>query len=434
MRLLNKPLYMYLMLFSFTTIVGTLLLYLPITGVKPLNFVDAFFISASAFTVTGLATIDISSQFNWLGDTIILLLIQIGGLGIVTVTLLTLILMHRKISLRNRYLIMTTWNIESPGGVIKLILQFVIYSILTEFIGAICIALSFIPKYGLGKGIFLSAFTSISAFNNAGFSLFSDNMMGTVNDPIITMIVPILIIMGGIGPLVFLDVATTRKLSKLTLHSKIVLTTSVILILIGWVVFYFLEYNHSMAHLSFLEKLGASFFQSVTTRTAGFNSVDIGQITPPTSILLMLLMFIGGAPISAAGGIKVTTLVLTLLFIKSTLRNEQHPSIFKKSINEHTLKTAVAITFSAGAFVIIVSFIVSYINSAISYTKVLFEVISAFGTVGLSMNFTTFYDSPTKIVIVLTMLIGKIGILTFLQLFITEKNQKFHYAKENVHL
>lgn len=321
MRLLNKPLYMYLMLFSLTTIVGTLLLYLPVTGVKPLNFVDAFFISASAFTVTGLATIDVSSQFNWLGDTIILLLIQIGGLGIVTVTLLTLILMHRKISLRNRYLIMTTWNIETPGGVIKLILQFVVYSIFTEFIGAICIALSFIPKYGIGKGIFLSVFTSISAFNNAGFSLFNDNMMGTVNDPIITIIVPILIIMGGIGPLVFLDIATTRKLTKLTVHSKIVLTTSVILIFIGWIVFYFLEYNHSMTHLSFLEKLGASFFQSVTTRTAGFNSVDIGLITPPTSVLLMLLMFIGGAPISAAGGIKVTTLVLTLLFIKSTLRN-----------------------------------------------------------------------------------------------------------------
>lgn len=259
-------------------------------------------------------------------------------------------------------------------------------------------------------------------------------MMRTVNDPIITIIVPVLIIMGGIGPLVFLDVATTRKLSKLSVHSKIVLTTSVILIFIGWVVFYFLEYNHSMMHLSFLEKLGASFFQSVTTRTAGFNSVDIGQITPPTSILLMLLMFIGGAPISAAGGIKVTSLVLTLLFIKSTLKNEQHPSIFKKSIHDHTLKTAVAITFSAGTFVIFISFIVSYLNSTISYSKVLFEVISAFGTVGLSMNFTTVYDSPTKIVIVLTMLIGKMGILTFLQLFITEKKQKFYYAKENVHL
>src|SRR5699024_2003449 len=156
-----------------------------------------------------------------------------------------------KVSLRNRYLIMTTWNIETPGGVIKLILQFVVYSILTEFIGAICIALSFIPKYGFGKGLFFSVFTSISAFNNAVFSLFIVNLLRIVIASIITIIVPILIIMVGIGPLVFLDVATTRKLSKLTVHSKIVLTTYVILIFIGSVVFYFLEYNHSMMHLSF---------------------------------------------------------------------------------------------------------------------------------------------------------------------------------------
>src|SRR5699024_12103131 len=170
-----------------------------------------------------------------------------------------------------------------------------------------------------------------------------DNMMRTVNDPIITIIVPILIIMGGIGPLVFLDIATARKLSKLTVDSRIVLPTSIILIFIGWIVFYFLESNHSMAHLSFLEKLGASFFQSVTTRTAGFYSVDIGLITPPTSVLLMLLMFIGGAHISAAVGIIVTSLVLTLLFIKSTLKYEQHPSILKKSIHYHTLLTSVDI-------------------------------------------------------------------------------------------
>ncbi|QDX06756.1 TrkH family potassium uptake protein [Staphylococcus saprophyticus] len=434
MKQLTKPLYFYLLLFITTTLIGALLLYLPITGKHPIDFVDAFFIAASAFTVTGLATIDVSTQFNWLGDTIIMSLIQIGGLGIVTVTLLTFILINKRISNKSRYLVMAMWNIDTPGGIIRLILQFVLYSLVTELVGALCIALSFIPKYGLGQGVFLSIFTSVSAFNNAGFALFKDNLISTVNDPIITITVPLLIIMGGIGPLVFLDLVTTQKLTKLKLHSKIVLSTTFILIIVGSISFFILEYPFTLNHLSLIEKIGASFFQSVTTRTAGFNTVDIGQISTPTSMMMMLFMFIGGAPISSAGGIKVTSLVLTLLFIKSTLRNESHPAIFKKSIPERTLKIAVTITLLATIFVLSISFIVSVLNPHTSYTTVLFEVISAFGTVGLSMNFTTDYSTVTKIIIIATMLIGKIGILTFVQLFISEKKQLFNYAKDNVQL
>ena len=434
MKQLTKPLYFYLLLFITTTLIGALLLYLPITGKHPIDFVDAFFIAASAFTVTGLATIDVSTQFNWLGDTIIMSLIQIGGLGIVTVTLLTFILINKRISNKSRYLVMAMWNIDTPGGIIRLILQFVLYSLVTELVGALCIALSFIPKYGLGQGVFLSIFTSVSAFNNAGFALFKDNLISAVNDPIITITVPLLIIMGGIGPLVFLDLVTTQKLTKLKLHSKIVLSTTFILIIVGSISFFILEYPSTLNHLSLIEKIGASFFQSVTTRTAGFNTVDIGQISTPTSMMMMLFMFIGGAPISSAGGIKVTSLVLTLLFIKSTLRNESHPAIFKKSIPERTLKIAVTITLLATIFVLSISFIVSVLNPHTSYTTVLFEVISAFGTVGLSMNFTTDYGTVTKIIIIVTMLIGKIGILTFVQLFIGEKKQLFHYAKDNVQL
>lgn len=282
MKQLTKPLYFYLLLFITTTLIGALLLYLPITGKHPIDFVDAFFIAASAFTVTGLATIDVSTQFNWLGDTIIMSLIQIGGLGIVTVTLLTFILINKRISNKSRYLVMAMWNIDTPGGIIRLILQFVLYSLVTELVGALCIALSFIPKYGLGQGVFLSIFTSVSAFNNAGFALFKDNLISTVNDPIITITVPLLIIMGGIGPLVFLDLVTTQKLTKLKLHSKIVLSTTFILIIVGSISFFILEYPSTLNHLSLIEKIGASFFQSVTTRTAGFNTVDIGQISTPT--------------------------------------------------------------------------------------------------------------------------------------------------------
>lgn len=434
MKILNKPLYFYLLLFIITTLVGAVLLYLPVTGKKPIDFIDAFFIASSAFTVTGLSTVDVSTQFNWLGDLIIMLLIQIGGLGIVTVTLLTFILINKKISIKNRYLAMAMWNIDKPRGIIRLILQFVLYSVATEIVGAIFIALSFVPKYGFGQGLFLSMFTSISAFNNAGFALFKDNLMSTINDPIITITIPLLIIMGGIGPLVFFDLIMSQKLVNLKLHSKIVLSTSLILIILGSILFLILEYHATLNHLSLPEKIGASFFQSVTTRTAGFNTVDIGQITAPTSMMMMLLMFIGGAPISAAGGIKVTSLVLTLLFIINTLKNETHPSIFKRSISNRTLNIAVTITLCATIFVLSVSLIVSMLNPHTPYTTVLFEVISAFGTVGLSMNFTLDYHTATKIIIIATMLIGKIGILTFVQLFITEKKSLFYYAKGNVHL
>ncbi|MEC5301777.1 TrkH family potassium uptake protein [Staphylococcus shinii] len=434
MKILNKPLYFYLLLFITTTLIGSLLLYLPVTGKKPIDFIDAFFIASSAFTVTGLVTVDVSSQFNWFGDLIIMLLIQIGGLGIVTVTLLTFILINKKISLKNRYLAMAMWNIDQPGGIIRLILQFVVYSVATEILGAIFIALSFVPKYGFGQGLFLSMFTSISAFNNAGFALFKDNLMSTINDPIITITIPLLIIMGGIGPLVFFDLIMSQKLAHLKLHSKIVLSTSLILIILGSVLFFILENHATLNHLSLLEKIGASFFQSVTTRTAGFNTLDIGQITAPTSMMMMLLMFIGGAPISAAGGIKVTSLILTLLFIISTLRNETHPSIFKRSISNRTLNMAVTITLCATIFVLSISLIVSLLNPHTPYMTVLFEVISAFGTVGLSMNFTMDYHTATKIIIIATMLIGKIGILTFVQLFVTEKKSLFYYAKGNVHL
>ncbi|HCT1850607.1 TPA: TrkH family potassium uptake protein, partial [Staphylococcus aureus] len=198
MNKVHKPLYFYLMLFFSTTIIGALLLYLPFTGKKPISFLDALFIASSAFTVTGLSPVDIGSQFNILGEIVILLLIQIGGLGIVTVTLLTLVFLNRKISMKNRFLIMVTWNIDEPGGVIKLIKHLAIYSLVTELIGMICLCLSFIPKFGIGKGLFLSLFTSVSAFNNAGFALFKNNLIDYSSDPIVIITISILIIFGGI--------------------------------------------------------------------------------------------------------------------------------------------------------------------------------------------------------------------------------------------
>ncbi|MGN5882677.1 MULTISPECIES: TrkH family potassium uptake protein [Staphylococcus] len=434
MDFLKKPLTVYLLLFLSTTLFGALLLYLPATGKQYTSFIDAFFVASSAFTVTGLSTVDITTQFNWLGDIIIMFLIQIGGLGIVTITTLTLIIANRRISMHERKLIMVTWNVDEPGGMVRLIRQLTLYSITTEFIGMLLLALSFVPKYGIGKGIFISMFTAVSAFNNAGFALFSKNMIGFNDDPVVTLIIPILIIMGGLGPLVMSDLIRTRRLSKLKLHTKVAVTTTLALIAIGTAGYFLLEYTNTLRPFNIWAKIGTSFFQSVTTRTAGFQSVDLGLIHTPTAIMMMILMFIGGTPFSAAGGIKVTTFIVVLMFVYSTLRDDDHTTLFNRTIKPKTIAKAITVTSVSLIFVLTVTFIVSCLNETTPFIKVIFEVVSAFGTVGLSMNFTTEYHTLTKAIIIIVMICGKLGVVTVLALFIPSKKRFYQYAKGNIYL
>ncbi|WP_114603795.1 potassium transporter TrkG [Staphylococcus sp. EZ-P03] len=434
MDFLKKPLTVYLLLFLSTTLFGALLLYLPATGKQYTSFIDAFFVASSAFTVTGLSTVDITTQFNWLGDIIIMFLIQIGGLGIVTITTLTLIIANRRISMHERKLIMVTWNVDEPGGMVRLIRQLTLYSITTEFIGMLLLALSFVPKYGIGKGIFISMFTAVSAFNNAGFALFSKNMIEFNDDPVVTLIIPILIIMGGLGPLVMSDLIRTRRLSKLKLHTKVAVTTTLALIAIGTAGYFLLEYTNTLRPFNIWAKIGTSFFQSVTTRTAGFQSVDLGLIHTPTAIMMMILMFIGGAPFSAAGGIKVTTFIVVLMFVYSTLRDDDHTTLFNRTIKPKTIAKAITVTSVSLIFVLTVTFIVSCLNETTPFIKVIFEVVSAFGTVGLSMNFTTEYHTLTKAIIIIVMICGKLGVVTVLALFIPSKKRFYQYAKGNIYL
>ena len=422
MSKVNKPLYFYLMLFLLTTLIGAFLLYLPYTGKKPINFIDALFVASSAFTVTGLSPVDVGTQFNIFGEIIILLLIQIGGLGIVTVAMLTLIFLNKKISINNRILFMITWNIDEPGGVIKLIKHLAIYSIATELFGTLCLCLSFIPKFGIGKGLFLSLFTSVSAFNNAGFALFKNNLIDFSNDPVIIITIPILIILGGLGHLVVVDLWNAKSFRKL-------------LILIGTVFFFLLENQNSMLHMGLIEKIGNAFFQSVTTRTAGFNTIDVGNIKTPTALLLMALMFIGGAPLSAAGGIKVTTFVIATIAIFNTIRKEKNNSIFNREISERYIQLSFVTILISIAFIGMVTFILTIINSNIPLIKILFEVVSAFGTVGLTMDLTSEYYNWTEFIIIIVMLCGKIGLLNISRALVPPKDPKnYRYTKGHIHL
>lgn len=431
----NKSLYFYLMLFFSTTLIGAILLYLPYTGKKPITFIDALFIASSAFTVTGLSPVDIGAQFNILGEVVILLLIQIGGLGIVTVTMLVFVFLNKKVSLQNRFLIMVTWNIDEAGGVVKLIKHLAIYSFITELIGAFCLSLSFIPKFGIGQGLFISLFTAVSAFNNAGFALFKNNLIDFSNDPVVIITVPLLIVLGGLGHFVLVDLINCKKLNKLSFHSKVVLSTTFVLIIFGAILFFLLEQSNTLNNMGLIEKIGNALFQSVTTRTAGFNSIDMGNIKTPTALLLMELMFIGGAPLSAAGGIKVTTFAIVFIFVLNAIRKENTVSLFNREISDKYIKLSIVTINISIIFIFVITFLLTIINPSIPLVKILFEVISAFGTVGLTMDLTSEYHGLTQLIIVIVMLFGKVGLLTMARAFIPPRSpRKYHYPKGHIHI
>lgn len=434
MKIFIKLIIFYLSLFLSTTLIGSLLLYLPITGRKTISFIDAFFVTTSAFTVTGLSTVDIQSQFNTLGYIVILLLIQIGGLGIVAVALFALILFNKKISFLNRGLLMLTWNFDEFGGVIKILRKLFIYTIIVEDIGFLLLSIKFIPLFGFRKGLFISLFTSISAFNNAGISLFSNNLIPFSSDLYINFVVSFLIILGGIGPLVVYDIIVKKRFNKLNLHTKIVVTATIFLILFGTLSIFLLEYHHGLSKLSIKDKLLTSYFQSVSTRTAGFNTIELNHLLPATYAVMISLMFIGAAPVSSAGGIKVTTFILILVFLWQNIRNYEHPYIFKRTIQSHQISKALSIALLSFMFVIIISLIMSVLQPDIAYHKQLFEVTSAFGTVGLSTGITFDLNTCSKSLIIIVMIVGKIGIITLLGLLTQRDTSNYRFANGKVHL
>lgn len=435
MKNVTKLTSIYLSLFLSTTVIGSILLYLPVTGKKAISLIDAFFIATSAFTVTGLSTVDIPNQFNLLGQIIILLLIQIGGLGIITLSIFALILSRRKITFNERNLLMLSWNSNENSSLLKLTIQIVTFSIIVEIIGFLFLSLVFIPDYGILQGAFISLFTSISAFNNAGFSLFSDSLMSYSNNIVINIVVPALIILGGVGYIVILDIAMTRKLVKLKLHTKIVLSSTIVLITIGTIAFWLLEYQHLLKGSEWYEQLLKSFFQSVTTRTAGFNTVDISQISNPTLLLFLVLMFIGAAPMSSAGGIKVTTFTIILIYIYSKIKGIEHPRLFKKSIVKEQIDKTILVFVLAIFIIFISTFLITFLNPDIEFIKVFFEVVSAFGTVGLSTGITADLSIISKVIIICIMIIGKIGLFILLSIFQTPKvSSSYYYVKEKVQL
>lgn len=399
--------------FLVTIFFGAVLLYLPVSTVSHISFIDALFTATSATTVTGLAVLSTGNDFTLFGQTVIMVLMQIGGLGLMTFAVLIVMLLGKKIGLRGRILIQQSFNQYSLGGMVRLVRTIFIFTFAIEFLAAVFLAIRWVPEHGWGLGLYTSVFHSVSAFNNAGFSLWDDSLMGYVGDPTVNIIITLLFITGGIGFTVLYDMWTTKDFRHLSLHSKIMLVGTLVVNLIAMLFLFVSEYSNmqTLGSLPLGDKLWASYFQAVTPRTAGFNSLDIGSMETGSIVLITLLMFIGAGSASTGSGIKLTTFLVILLVVAAYLNGKKEAVIFKRAIPSHLLERSLAIVFISMSAIFIGILILSYTESA-PFEWIIFEAFSAFGTVGLSMGLTGELSSAGKVVIMVLMFIGRVGPVT----------------------
>jgi len=409
------------------------LLYLPISSAtgKSVNYVDALFTATTATCVTGLVTLPTVTSWSIFGQAVILVLIQIGGLGVITIASGIMVMLGKRIGIDNRILIQDSFNLNSMSGIIKFIKKVIIGTFIIEGIGALLYMTVFIPEFGI-KGIWISVFTSVSAFCNAGIDIISQNSLCDYTfNPIINLTTSLLIILGGIGFVVWWDLVRIirdkkhRHLRFLTLHSKIALSATAFLIVAGTVLFFVFEYNNpmTMQNFSLTEKIEASLFQSVTTRTAGFATIPQENFTDSSAIVSLLLMFIGGSPVGTAGGIKTVTFVVLLVTAVSVIRNKGTVDIFNRRLSDKSIKKAMAV-FVTSFVVMMTSTILLSVVSGGDFLDIIYETVSATATVGLTRNFTSTLDTAGKFIIIATMYFGRVGPISLAVAFNVRKSSK----------
>lgn len=404
---------------------GTFLLMLPISSrmrvVTPL--VDALFTAASAACVTGLVVFDTYTYWSLFGQLVILLLIQVGGIGFMTLSIVSVMFMRRKISLRHRFMMKESVSAPQVGGIVRMTRFIFFGTLLIEGIGAVLLSFRLCPQNGFVKGLYLSIFFSVSAFCNAGFDLMGQvqpfsSLTSVSTDPLFNIVIMALIVIGGLGFYVWADIVENRfRLRRYKLNSKLVLVTSGILLFGGAVLFAMLEWNgEAFAGGTFWEKCLFSLFQSVTVRTAGFNTVDLSKLSDGGVLLTCALMLIGGSPGSTAGGIKTTTFAVLFLTILSELKNKKDVECFRRRIGDEMLRQACSIMMLYLSVVIAAALIISSIDG-IGLRAVLVETVSAIGTVGLSLGATPSLSAASHLILVAMMFLGRVGGLTMLVVF-----------------
>ncbi|MBE5962437.1 MAG: Trk family potassium uptake protein [Lachnospiraceae bacterium] len=414
--------------FLLMIVAGGLLLMLPISSKSGewTSFSDALFTSTSATCVTGLIVRDTFRYWSLFGQLVILVLIQIGGLGFMTIATLFSLMLRRKIGLKERELLHESVSTLHIGGIVKLTKRILIGTCLFEGIGAILLSIRFIPQLGIIKGIYNAIFHSVSAFCNAGFDLMGryeeySSLTAYAGDPIINITIMVLIVIGGIGFLVWEDVLMHKlKFRKYRLHSKIVLTMTALLVFGGAILFFLFENNKLMADMTMKEKIFSSLFSSVTARTAGFNTIDTAGLSQSSKLLTIILMFIGGSPGSTAGGIKTTTFFVIALYVLSSMRHENGCNIFGRRIEPDAIRRAASV-FATNLFLALsVTLVICGIQS-FNLVDVLFETFSAIGTVGMSTGITRDLEEISRMLIVFLMYCGRVGSLSFALAFTERK-------------
>ncbi|MDQ0185564.1 TrkH family potassium uptake protein [Cytobacillus kochii] len=429
-----NPSQLLLLVFLFFIILGTIFLKLPFATTTQVTWTDALFTATSSMTVTGLAVVDTGTVYTLFGQLVILALIQIGGLGIMSFAVLIFMLLGKRIGFRERLLVQQSLNHTSIGGIIKLVKSLFIYSFTIELIAMCFLAITWVPEFGWGRGMYLSFFHSISAFNNAGLSLFPDNLMGYVGDPIINIVISSLFILGGIGFTVLADIWYKRKFKKLSLHSKLMIVGTVVINAFAMLVIFVMEFHnpHTLGAMSEMsDKIWAAYFQATSPRTAGFNTIDIGNMHEATITFMLLLMFVGAGSGSTGGGIKLTTFLVIVLSVISFLKQKQQITIANRAIKETIIFRSLAISMISFLFIFLAVFILN-ITEPEPFLKLLFETVSAFGTVGLSMGITADLSNIGKIIIVFIMFLGKIGPLTFAFSLAKPRQEKIRYPSEDI--
>jgi len=422
--------------------VGTLLLWLPLSTQAPgwNSLLTALFTATSAVCVTGLSVVDVGTYYSFWGQLILLLLVQIGGLGYMTSMTLLMLLLGRRFRLKDKLAVQQALDQTGIGGISGLLRSILLATGILEFLGGLALMAFFVPRFGFWRGLWHSIFHSINSFNNAGFSLFSNNFMSYFNAPLLVFTTTVLIILGGIGYQVLLDFylrLTCKHPERFTfsLNTKVVVSTTLVLLVVGTVAFWLIEGNNpdTLGRMNLGEQFLAAWFQSVTSRTAGFNTIDIGKMTATGLFFTIVLMFIGASPGGTGGGIKTTTLRVLLRATRAILRGHEEVIIYEREIPPILIYKAIAVLVGSMSLVLLMLTLISITEAEHGFTflQLFFEVVSAFGTVGLSTGITGGLSLSGKLLIILTMYAGRVGVLLLMAaLFREPRPLRTHYPEE----
>ncbi|WP_069327781.1 TrkH family potassium uptake protein [Paenibacillus nuruki] len=419
--------------------IGTILLSLPLAGTNghSVGLLNAFFTATSAVCVTGLAVIDTGASFSLFGELVIMVLIQIGGLGFMTFGVLFAVLLGKQIGLKHRLMIQQATNAFSTQGLVKLSLNIFLIAFVLEFVAMITLTLHWGPTMGWVPALYQGAFYAISSFNNAGFSLSPDSLSSHVGDPVVNTVVISLFVIGGLGFIVVTDILQKRRWRRFSLNTKLVLMTSAIATVFGVLFVLIVEWGNpaTLGHLSITEKIWASLFQGVMPRSSGYNTVNIGGLMAATQFVFIILMFIGAASGSTGGGIKTNTFAILMLALYSVVRGRSEIRAFHRRISFDTAFRALAVIMISLGIVFTMTILLTITESGTDaqFLSIFYETVSAFGTVGSSMGLTPHLTPAGKVIIIITMFIGRLGPLA-LAYALAQKNKeaKFSYPEEKV--